>query len=597
MRQHSLPSSIAFALSLFAACDGPSAVDAGHDPHDDDAGAVVEPEPPVPQDAPDPEGVPGGETSPLALAEVGPVSVGRFVTSAACSLCHSNHDDATAMRDVRGNEIGPFNLWRATMMANASRDPYWQAVVSVETSLRPAIAPAIEAECMKCHAPMASVTAQDDGSTADLSWLRGGVSTGAEQVAVDGVSCSLCHQTLPDNFGTEENFTGNYMIGEQRRIYGPHQNPATAPMQNHVNYTPTYGEHMLRAELCASCHVLETEPRAANGDPLGVAKFMEQSTYLEWLASDYGLDGADGKTCQSCHMPNTDDAENELETRIARSPPGPDFLINPRTPFGRHLFVGANSVVPEILKNERATLGPQATDAAFDAVIALAKKRLEHEASELSVDDVAFADGRVSFDVTVQNRAGHKLPTGFPSRRVFVQARVLDASGETLFVSGAFDDTGRLVVGDQVLDVEKAGGPVEPHHDVITRAHEVQIYEQVMVDEAGAPTFSLLSAVEKIKDNRVLPAGFDTSASTMGRIGPRGVDDASFVPGTDTVRYDVRVGGAPSVVEVTLYYQGISARTVRELYQHDTPEVRAFRTMLERVDNRPVPMKTARVSL
>jgi hypothetical protein len=586
---------LALAASL-AACPDPSATteDAGGHVHDDDdAGVVVEPEPPVPQDAADPEGVAPGDTDALSLALVEAVGVGRFVTSTGCALCHSNHDAATAMRDARDNEIGPFNLWRATMMANSSRDPYWRALLSVETALRPTIAAEIEAECIKCHAPMASVTASDEGTVADLTWLKGQYSSGAEQLAVDGVSCTVCHQTKPDNFGTEENFSGNYILNDERRIYGPHLNPATGPMQNHVQYTPTFGDHVLRAELCASCHVLETQPMTAGGSPLGNVKFLEQSTYLEWLSSDYGLDGVDGKTCQACHMPNADDAGNVIETRIARSPPGGDFLINPREPFGRHLFVGANSVIPTILKNERDTLNPQAPDAAFDAVVVLAKKRLQNEAAELMIDDVTFEGGRVRFDVTVQNRAGHKLPTGFPSRRAFLQARVLDAAGNVLFASGTFDEEGRLTSDGAVLDVEKAGAAFEPHHTTITRAHEVQIYEQVMIDETGAPTFSLLSAVEKGKDNRILPSGFDTSAANMARIGPRGLDDGDFVGGHDLTHYDVRVSGTPATVEVTLYYQGLSARSMRELFQHDTPEVRAFRTMLERVDNRPIDMVKA----
>jgi hypothetical protein len=591
--------SFSFALSLallVGACTGPSATDDAGGPGDDAGGEVVEPEPPVPQDAPDPAGVPPGDVETLALGEVEPVGVGRFVTSAGCALCHSNHSAATAMRDARNNEIAPFNLWRATMMANSSRDPYWRALVSVETALRPAIKNEIEAECIKCHAPMASVTASDQGTVANLAWLKGQHSSGGEQVAVDGVSCTVCHQTKPDNFGTEANFSGNYILNDERRIYGPHLNPAVGPMQNHVQYTPTFGDHVLRAELCASCHVLETQPMTMGGDPLGNVKFLEQSTYLEWLASDFGLDGVDGKTCQACHMPNTDDSGNELETRIARSPPGGDFLINPRKPFGRHLFVGANSVIPSILKAERATLKPQATDAAFDAVVSLAKKRLQNDAAELLLSALSFEGGRVSFDVTVQNRAGHKLPTGFPSRRAFLQTRIFDADGNVLFASGTFDDEGRLTVDGAVLDVEKAGAAFEPHHITITRAHQVQIYEQVMIDDTGAPTFSLLSAVEKGKDNRILPAGFDTSAANMARIGPRGLDDDDFMGGQDTTRYDVRVTGTPASVEVTLYYQGLSARSMRELFQHDTPEVRAFRTMLERADNAPVAMVKATAS-
>ena len=51
-----------------------------------------------------------------------PVENGRyFDTSGLCATCHRN------MVDEHGNDISFDTAWRATMMANSGRDPYWRA--------------------------------------------------------------------------------------------------------------------------------------------------------------------------------------------------------------------------------------------------------------------------------------------------------------------------------------------------------------------------------------------------------------------------------------------------------------------------------------
>jgi hypothetical protein len=88
----------------------------------------------------------------LAAAEPRDVRTDLFATAIACAPCHGNADDSGALRDLRGKGIAPYDLWRGTMMANASRDPFFRAVLAVEAKDA-----AAEARCLQCHAPMASV--------------------------------------------------------------------------------------------------------------------------------------------------------------------------------------------------------------------------------------------------------------------------------------------------------------------------------------------------------------------------------------------------------------------------------------------------------
>ena len=550
----------------------------------------------------DPVGVAAGDEGVLALGIVQPSLVGRFATSTACALCHSNNDNATAMRDEDGDEIAPFNLWQGTMMANASRDPFWRAMVSAEIARTPNAKALIESECMRCHTPMAAVSAEDNGDTLNFGMFQDEDNDPEtiglyEQTTLDGVSCTVCHQMLPDNFGTPESFSGGFILGTERKIFGPHRDPAPGPMQNHVDYTPTFGDHVTKSEMCATCHTLFTHALTEDGAAReGAPAFPEQAPYLEWKASIYYNEGGENTECQDCHMPTTDEKLRAIKTRIARSPPGGDFLIDEREPFGRHLFVGANSFMPQLIKHNRDVLNPLASNAAFDAVSALATKRLQENSAKLRLESITNADGELSFEVVVSSEVGHKLPTGFPARRVWIEVLVLTQDGETLMHSGGFNEAGRIVDdrGD-VLDSEKSGGPIEPHRELITRSDQVQIYEAVMGDHEGNYTPSLLRATEAIKDNRLLPIGATSDFADWEVIKPRGIgDDADFIGGEDRIVYKVKTGGKQLAgVSAVLRYQGLGARFMQDFFQVDTPEVRAFRSMYDAEDRTPVEMVRA----
>ena len=61
-----------------------------------------------------------------------------FKTSEQCMPCHNG------LRTPQGEDVSIGASWRGSMMANSSRDPYWQAAVRRETIDHPAAAAAIE---------------------------------------------------------------------------------------------------------------------------------------------------------------------------------------------------------------------------------------------------------------------------------------------------------------------------------------------------------------------------------------------------------------------------------------------------------------------
>jgi hypothetical protein len=184
-------------------------------------------------------------------------------------------------------------------------------------------------------------------------------------------------------------------------------------------------------------------------------------------------------------------------------------------------------------------------------------------------------DGRLEAEVRVRNLGGHKLPTAFPSRRVWLAVTVQDGAGRLIFSSGQVEETGAIAGNDNDQD----GSRIEPHYREIRSEDHVQIYEAIMATPAGGVTTGVLSAASYVKDNRLLPRGF-AKRTVPADVAVHGaaLDDADFTGGEDRVRYSIDVAGAqgPFVVDVQLWYQPIAYRWVENLRTYDAAEPRRF---------------------
>lgn len=525
---------------------------------------------------------------PAPLPEPRQVLAESFASSSRCALCHSNAPQATAMRDKEDRAIAPFDLWQSTMMANSARDPLWRAVVSAEIAATPSQREHIEQTCLRCHAPMASAELELHGErypdqTLGLHLLRDDSDLG--QLALDGVSCTVCHQIQPDGLGEPESFSGQWTVEPGRTIFGPHVAPFATPMRRMSGYTPTAGEQILDPGLCASCHTLFTEAFTPAGELSGQT-LPEQTPFLEWRNSNFGPAKAN-LSCQDCHVPQRDVDGQTIETKIARNPAGRDFPPVPqRAPFGRHIFVGGNTLIPAILRDHGDELGVQASREAFDATITAARHQLESRAARLRLSATRDGDA-LALTVEARNLTGHKLPTAHPTRRVWLRVEVVDAQGARVFLSGDVDARGRLTGPDgQPLASELPDGPVQPHHATITAPTQVQIYESVMQDTTGAWTWLLTRGAVFGKDSRLLPNGWQPDGPDADTTRPRGAaaQDDDFGGGGDVVVYRIPAPPGPLQVTVSLHHQALGARYAAELFRHQTPEVRAFQRYYRAAD-------------
>lgn len=496
-----------------------------------------------------------------------------FAGSGACASCHTN------MTDESGADVSIDAFWRATMMANAARDPYWLASVRVETPGAPQLKDVIEDKCTTCHMPMARTTVAVMDEAPGLLFESGFASPDHPHHALanDGVSCTLCHQIEPEGLGEIASFSGGFTIDTERpaderpaynRFAG---NPdLSAVMQNASGFVPEQSEHITQAALCASCHTLHTPYLDASGAIAG--EFPEQTPYFEWLHSQY----AESTPCQGCHMPT---AEGGVVTSVVGG--------EPRSPFAKHVFVGGNAYLLSIFRAFGDDLNLTASSEHVEATHARALDQLQNRAASLALENLGYAGSQVTANVVVQNLAGHKLPTGFPSRRAWLHVVIEDAAGNVVFESGGYDEQGRITDDDHDADPAR----FEPHRKVISQPGEVQIYESVMVDTEGNVTNILLRGSGYIKDNRLLPVGFDkaTAADDIG-VDELALEDANFTGGGDRVMYSINVGDAagPFTIRAELLYQSIGYNWAEKLRAFATDESAAFLAYVDAVPNVPV---------
>lgn len=526
-----------------------------------------------------------------------PANSPHFLVASNCALCHSSSNRARAMRDAKQRPVAPYDLWQASMMANSARDPFWRAVLSAEVVATPSKKALIEEKCTRCHAPMAAPAPESPPGEV-LTYLK--QSDQRAQLGLDGVSCAVCHQITDKGLGSDESFTGHFEINKESKIFGPHANPFTMPMQRHVGYTPTHSSHILKSALCATCHTVNTTSVDAAGMP-SAGEFHEQSPYLEWRNSvfndEVAVPAPQAKSCQACHMPTNDVDGNQIVTTLAHNPGGRDFpFLRPRAPFGRHTFPSANILMKQILRDNAARLGVTAPASAFDVSIEESRKFLATQTATIELKNLAVEPNKLTVEVVVNNLAGHKLPTAYPSRRVWILLTVNDAAGNLVFESGQYNTKGELIdSAGNLLASEIAGGPINPHWQVIDRPEQVQVYETIMADADGAATFTLLRAAHYAKDNRLLPLGWKHEHADGPATQPAGIDnDSNFIGGSDRVVYQVplpRLG--EYTVTAKLLFQVIAPRHADELFQYQTEEVKLFREMFERADRTPEELATA----
>lgn len=479
-------------------------------------------------------------------------------------VCQGCHNGLVA---PSGENVSIGTDWRASMMANSARDPYWQAAVRREVMDHPDAQARIEDECAACHMPMARFEARAQGRLGQVfaHLPVGEKAMPTDALAADGVSCTVCHQIREEKLGTRESFNAGFVIDTdtplgERAVFGPYDvdTGRSSVMHSASGFLQVQAAHVQTSELCASCHTLYTKALGPDGEVVG--ELPEQVPYLEWQHSSYG--GV--KSCQSCHMPVVSDS-----TEIA------SVLGQPRPDVSRHVFRGGNFFMLRMLNRYRAELGVEALPQELEAAAERTERHLQSASARLAMEETHLGEQRLRVTLRLENLAGHKLPTAYPSRRVWIHLVVLGTDGRVVFESGRPEASGAIRGNDNDADPSK----YEPHYESVTREDQVQIYESVMQDAQSRVTTGLLTATAYAKDNRLLPAGFDKlTAPADVAVHGSAASDADFDGGSDSILYEVDLAGSdgPYIVQASLWYQPIGFRWADNLRSYDAEETNRF---------------------
>ncbi|MCZ2248703.1 MAG: T9SS type A sorting domain-containing protein [Bacteroidia bacterium] len=501
----------------------------------------------------------------------GPIGPGEyFLPSSRCQGCHGF--DSLGMANINEDlvDVNLFDRWEPSMMANAARDPFWRAKVSHEKLINPPHALALENKCVTCHAPMGHYNAVYKGianyTIADLD---------NDSLGIDGVSCAGCH-TIGPNTGTV--FSGQIPYDTTRNIYGPFQNPMMGPMQLYTGYTPMYGEHMEKSEACASCHTLFTQSADLNGNLTG-GEFIEQATFHEHKNSYYYQNNI---TCQNCHMARITDP-----IMIANG----YLSLTPRTPFNQHSFAGANLFMVKLMKQHKNSLNISTPDFKYDTAITAIEMMLKERSVNLTLHFDSIVNDSAYFRVKLLNKAGHKFPSGYPSRRAILQFVVKDNNNDTVFKSG--------ILHSDFSVAGESNTSFEPHRHIINQSGVNQIYELVMGDVNSQLTTILERAAIVLKDNRLVPLGFSTQhyAYDTAKISLDALNDPDFNKingvegsGTDEIHFHVPINGINSPINVSakIIYQTLPPKFVSDMFSYSSAPIDTFRNMYNNADKTPV---------
>ena len=402
-----------------------------------------------------------------------PLEVAALSSPQQCDNCHGGYDAA----------VEPAHNWRGSLMAHASRDPlFWAMVAVTEQDFDGA-----GDLCLRCHVGNGWLAGDSTPTNGEL--LTDGDS--------DGVTCHLCHRMVdPDdsehlgvqvppfvaNDGTE-GWYGNGMfvlLAEDVRL-GPYANVQ-------ANHSTLQSSFHRSSDFCGTCHDVSNpvvgdlapghgtmvplapgtysgvpgapvDQKAAFNNPPYAYGVVERTyrehrrgalwqtsvsaygalpaelrdgaieeAYLAAMAStptgDYAYGAPRTFTCQTCHMPPVQGKGCNKNYAPVRD----DLPL--------HDLVGGNYWTPDAILHMDALgqlpLGGGLTAEETAGLLAGKQRAVQHlqAAASLSVEgDTA----------TVVNLTGHKLPTGYPEgRRMWLNVRWYSASGGLLREDGAY---------------------------------------------------------------------------------------------------------------------------------------------------------------
>jgi len=481
---------------------------------------------------------------------------GTFESPDRCLECHGDYNI----------EIEPYFNWSGSMMAQAARDPLYEACLAITNQDVPEGGDL----CIRCHSPegwLGGRSVPTDGSAL----------TNAD---MEGIHCDFCHRMVkPTSPGTnpfplDQIYTDNtwpsdisylesidslppmsgngmYIVDSDKAKRGPLKYIKT---KHHYHYSPFHSE----SAICGTCHDVsnpvfdrQTDDSYTPND-FGFSApsyntydlFPVERTYSEWLMSEYntpagvyapqfGGNKSHISTCQDCHMKDISGVSaNKKEAKYHDDLP-------------HHDMTGGNTFIPGII----AELYPSDVNAvALDSGVARARTMLQLAASmDLTLIEM---EDHFSATIRVTNETGHKLPSGYPEgRRIWINIVAKDVAGSVIYTSGHYDHSTGTLINDADAKIYE----IKPGLDNLMAG---------ITEFPEGPSFHFILNNKIFSDNRIPPRGFTNATFAYIQSPPVNYTYADGQYWDDT-HYILPI--TTDSVEITLFYQTLSKEYVEFL--------------------------------
>lgn len=381
----------------------------------------------------------------------------------APSLAHTSTNGAFDARSLAGSEscgasgchTQIYNEWKTSAHRYAAMDPIFQGIQTVMAKQN---GPESTRYCGGCHDPISLFSGTKNIFTTKLTTLQG---------YNEGISCLACHAIQKTDIQGNANYTvaqpqeylwqwsADHTAGAVARNFLIRSWPAQHNRLNRRMYkTPEY---------CAACHKQFIDQEVNR-----VGWVQLQNQYDNWAASHWNHKGDARSTveCRECHMP----------LAASSDPAAGDSLDYNRSPDDHrhrsHRFLAANSFVPALLRLDGAAQHVQLTQDWLQGRIDIPEihnKWAEGPVVKVRIDAPESVAPGASMPVRViltSNKVGHDYPTGpLDMIQSWVELRVRDSAGRTVFTSGQLDNRNFLVPGTFLFKAE----PVDQYGNLIDR--------------------------------------------------------------------------------------------------------------------------------
>src|SRR5499427_5459467 len=381
----------------------------------------------------------------------------------APSLAHTSTNGAFDPRSLAGSEscgasgchTEIYQEWKTSAHRYAAMDPIFQGIQNVMAKQN---GPESTRYCGGCHDPISLFSGSKNIFVEKLTGSLG---------YDEGISCLACHSIQKTDIQGNANYTmwqpreylwqwsKDHTVGAMARNFLIRAWPAQHNRLSKRMYK--------KPEYCAACHKQFIDQEVNR-----VGWVQLQNQYDNWAASHWNRKGDARATveCRECHMPlvaSTDPAAGDSM----------DYNRSPDDHKHRsHRFLAANSFVPAYLHLDGADEQVQLTAAWLQGHVEIPEIRnkwADGPIVKVRIEAPTTAIPGKTIPVRVvmtSNKVGHDYPTGpLDMIQSWVELRVEDASGRTIFTSGQRNERNFLPPGTFLFKAE----PVDQYGNLIDR--------------------------------------------------------------------------------------------------------------------------------